>query len=342
MVQKQIVVYGASGHTGRFVVAELVRRGWQPILSGRDAAKLQVVADSHGGLEVRAAGIETPADLDRALLGSAAVVNCAGPFAWTSAPLVEAALRARIPYLDIAAEVEAVADTLSHHDAAARAAGIPVISAMAFYGGLGDLLAAAVVPAGWDRVDRIELGYWLDSWAPTPGTRASGAVSSGRRAGRRVVYRDGGLRYLDDAGPEPVAHTFPRPVGTRQVLPEFTMADCVTIGRRLDVGAIDSFMSLAAVADLRDAATPPPRSADGSGRSAQQFLVEVVARAGSEERRIHAAGRDIYAVTGPIVVEAVERVLAGRYVGTGTLTAGQAFDARSFLQALPLTALQEA
>lgn len=32
-----LTVYGAYGHTGRFVVAELRKRGWTPILSGRDA-----------------------------------------------------------------------------------------------------------------------------------------------------------------------------------------------------------------------------------------------------------------------------------------------------------------
>ena len=54
--------------------------------------------------------------LDHALDGSAAVINCAGPFRWTAAPVIEAALRAGIPYLDVAAEIEAVADTFAHYD----------------------------------------------------------------------------------------------------------------------------------------------------------------------------------------------------------------------------------
>jgi hypothetical protein len=33
---RAVTVFGAYGHTGRFVVAELCRRGWAPILSGRD------------------------------------------------------------------------------------------------------------------------------------------------------------------------------------------------------------------------------------------------------------------------------------------------------------------
>jgi short subunit dehydrogenase-like uncharacterized protein len=35
-----VTVFGAYGHTGRFVVSELRKREWTPILSGRDPAKL--------------------------------------------------------------------------------------------------------------------------------------------------------------------------------------------------------------------------------------------------------------------------------------------------------------
>jgi hypothetical protein len=50
-----VTVFGAYGHTGRFVVAELCKRGWTPILSGRDHAKLNDIRDAHPGLEVRVA-----------------------------------------------------------------------------------------------------------------------------------------------------------------------------------------------------------------------------------------------------------------------------------------------
>jgi hypothetical protein len=75
-------------------------------------------------------------------------------------------------------------------------------------------------------------------------------------------------------------------------------------------------------------------AADESGRSSQIFLVEVVARNGSEERRAIARGRDIYAITAPIVVEAAERVLDGRFKASGVAAAGEVFDARDFLRSL--------
>src|SRR5689334_13154204 len=112
-----VVVYGAYGHTGRFVVTELRRRGWTPILSGRDEGKLRAVAAALGETEARAASVEDAASLDGALAGARAVINCAGPFASTAGPVIEAALRARIPYLDVAAEIEANLDTFSTYAA---------------------------------------------------------------------------------------------------------------------------------------------------------------------------------------------------------------------------------
>ncbi|NKE60669.1 saccharopine dehydrogenase, partial [Lentzea sp. PSKA42] len=125
----KVAVYGASGHTGRFVLAELEKRGFEPLPFGR----AQATADY-------------PAALDRALTGAAAVINTAGPFAVTALPLIAAAERVGIPYVDVAAEIEANADTF------ARGASIPVVPAMAFFGGLADLLVTAAM-ADWTTAD---------------------------------------------------------------------------------------------------------------------------------------------------------------------------------------------
>ena len=94
MIQNRIVtVFGAYGHTGRFVVSELRKRGFTPILSGRDAAKLKEAGNVHPGSEVRVASVDDPASLDRALSGAMAVINCAGPFNDTAGPVIDAALR---------------------------------------------------------------------------------------------------------------------------------------------------------------------------------------------------------------------------------------------------------
>jgi hypothetical protein len=47
-----------------------------------------------------------------------------------------------------------------------------------------------------------------------------------------------------------------------------------------------------------------------------------------------ASGRDIYAVSAPLAVEAVHRVLTGRTRMVGVASAGEIFDAPDFLRAL--------
>ncbi|MEV1009441.1 saccharopine dehydrogenase NADP-binding domain-containing protein [Streptomyces sp. NPDC049881] len=326
-----VAVFGAYGHTGRFVVAELAERGFVPVLSGRGAGRLDALASATGH-EARPASVDDPASLDRALAGTAAVVNCAGPFAATTAPVAGAALRAGVPYVDVAAEIEANADTFAHFADRARAAGTVVLPAMAFFGGLGDLLATAAM-GDWTKADEAHIAYGLSSWHPTGGTRQSGTVSGERRDGRRVRFTSGRLEYHTDA-PTTLEWTFPEPLGTRTLVGEFTMADVITLPSHLEIPEVRTSMAAGAARDLADARTPAPEAVDERGRSAQTFVVDVVVRSGGEERRAVASGQDIYAVTAPLVGEAVDRVLTGRTRTVGVASAGALFDARGFLRAL--------
>ncbi|MEV6414857.1 saccharopine dehydrogenase NADP-binding domain-containing protein [Kribbella sp. NPDC051718] len=331
-MQNTVVVYGATGHTGRFIVAELVERGFVPILSGRDAGRLEVLAKEYDDLAVRPATADDPASLDRALDGAAAVINAAGPFAVTAGPVVEAALRAGIPYVDVAAEIEANADMFANYAEAAREAGVAVVPAMAFYGGLGDLLVSAAM-GDWTAADEAHIAYGLTSWHPTPGTRAAGSISHDRRAGRRVRFSNGQLQYHDDQ-PVQEAWNFPEPLGLRQVIAEFTMADVVTVPSHLPIPEVRTYMSVEAATDLGNENTPEPVAADAQGRSDQTFAVDVRVRAGDAERRLTAHGQDIYAITAPLAVEAVHRILTNQTRTTGVASAGAIFDAEDFLQAL--------
>jgi hypothetical protein len=320
-----VVVYGATGHTGRFVVDQLIEQGFTPVVSGRDAAQL---TKQWPELPQRPATVDDPSSLDRALAGAAAVVNCAGPFAITARPVVEAAVRAGIPYVDVAAEIEANASTFAHF----AKADIPVVPAMAFYGGLGDLLVTAALGQR-TAADEVHVAYGLSSWHPTAGTRAAGQMSHQRRAGRRVRFTGGAMQYHDD---KPVTQDwlFPEPLGRRQVIAEFTMADVVTVPSHVDVPEVRTYLAVEAAQDLANSQTPPPKPVDALGRSDQTFIVDVVVRADGVERRATARGQDIYAVTAPLVVEAVRRILAGQTRTTGAASAGAMFDAADFLQAL--------
>jgi hypothetical protein len=324
---RTVAVFGAAGHTGRFVVSELRRRGLTPILSGRDAAKLKAVGDAHPGSEARVASVDDPASLDRAISGAAAVINCAGPFIDTAAPIIEAAIRGHIHYLDVTAEQRVVLGAFEQFADTARDAGVMIAPAMAFYGGLGDLLATAAM-GDWPDAHEICIAVALDSWKPTRGTRLTGK----RNTGRRFVFSNNKLEFLVDPAPRR-AWNFPAPFGTQDVV-GLGFSEIITISRHLQSPEIHAFMNLAPITDIRNPDTPEPVAADESGRSSQTFLVEVVVRRGSEERRAIARGRDIYAITAPIVVEAAERILDGRFKTTGVVAAGEVFDAQDFLMSL--------
>jgi short subunit dehydrogenase-like uncharacterized protein len=327
-----VVVYGASGHTGSFIVRELIEKGLRPMLSGRNRAKLEALSAAHGGLEIRAASLDDSFGLDEALRGTAAVINAAGPFAFTVAPLVDAAIRARVPYLDVAAEADISAATIADYGERARAAETALIPATAFFGGLGDLLAT-VAMGDWPQVDEITLAYALSSWIPTRGTRATIEAGGVRRGGQRLAFTNGRLELRSDAAP--VAEwDFPAPIGRQAVLAEFTTADSVTIPRHLNTRAITEYMTLAPLSDISGPEMSPTEAVDARGRSAQIFLLQAVARLGSRRRTAIARGQDIYAVSAPLVVEAVRRLLLHPGKWRGVVTAGELGDARSYLEAL--------
>ncbi|MGW4628845.1 saccharopine dehydrogenase family protein [Streptomyces rubiginosohelvolus] len=326
-----VAVFGAYGHTGRFVVAELAARGYVPVPSGRNAQALEKLAVDHGWT-ARAASVDDPASLDRALAGVVAVINCAGPFASTTGPVIEAALRAKIPYLDVAAELEANLDTFDQYRERALEEGAVIVPAMAFFGGLGDLLVTAAM-GDWTEADEAHIAYALSSWHPTAGTRLSGAVSRERRGDHRLRYRGGKWERRTDAAPA-LEWTFPEPVGRRPVIGEFTMADVVTVPQHLVIPDVTTYMSAEAARDVVSPDTQAPAAVDGSGRSDQTFLVDAVVRRGDTERRATASGQDIYAVTAPLVAEALDRVLTGRTRSLGVVPAGEIFDAPGFLRAL--------
>jgi short subunit dehydrogenase-like uncharacterized protein len=322
-----VAVFGATGHTGRFVVAELLRRGFRPIPIGRDASRLTAAGFQNRGMENRTANVEDPASIDRALSGAAAVINCAGPFLDTAMPLVAAALRARLHYLDVTAEQSSALATFEQFAAPAREAKIVVVPAMGFYGGLGDLLATAAM-GDWASADEIRIGIALDSWRPTLGTRLTGQ----RNTATRLVITNGKLAPLRNP-PSTSSWTFPEPFGVQDVT-ELPLTETVVIGRHLRVSHLHSYLNLAPLRDLHDSTTPPPEAADETGRSAQIFLVDVTVRNGTDTRRAIARGRDIYAFTAPLVVEAAQRLLNGAAKGVGVLAPGEMFDAPSFLRAL--------
>ncbi|MDI9239824.1 saccharopine dehydrogenase NADP-binding domain-containing protein [Lysobacter sp. LF1] len=322
-----IAVYGAYGHTGRFIVDELLRRGWTPILSGRDATKLAAQVARHRHLEGRVAGIDDPASLDRAVHGAVAVINAAGPFLETGEPVLEAALRAGAHYFDTSAEQCAAWSVYERFDERAREAGTVAMPSVAFYGALAELLVMAAMD-DWREADGIDIAVGLDSWHPTQGTRVTGE----RNHWPRWIVRDGSLQVVPSP-PLTRAWRFPPPLGEQEVT-MLPLSEIVAIARHVRCPRVHSYMNSAPLRDLRDPATPTPQAVDERGRSAQTFIVDVHVQRGAVTRRATVQGRDIYAVSAPLIVEAMERVVTGSVSARGARSAGQLFDARAFLASL--------
>ncbi|HWE07637.1 MAG TPA: saccharopine dehydrogenase NADP-binding domain-containing protein [Rhizomicrobium sp.] len=321
-----VAVFGAAGHTGRFVVAELQRRGIVPIAVARDAAAL---AANFPGNEIlrRPASIDNAESLDRALDGARTIINCAGPFLDTADAVAAAALRAGIHYLDVTAEQPSARATFDNYDSATRDAGIVFVPAMGFYGGFADLLVTAAL-GEWDNAETIEIMIGLDSWHPTRGTRITGE----RNTARRMVVTGGQLAPL----PLPAAERhweFGDPLGS-QTMVEVPLSEIILIARHVKTVELHTYLNTVALDDIRDPATPAPEPVDASGRSPQRFVVDAVVKRAGERRRAVARGRDIYAFSAPLVCEVAERLLKGQFSNAGAHAPGAILDARDVLEAL--------
>jgi short subunit dehydrogenase-like uncharacterized protein len=135
-----LLVYGANGYTGALIAERAAATRLPAIVAGRRAESVEALG-ARLRLTTRVFGLDDPSGIDAALAGVKVVVNCAGPFSRTAAPLVDACLRARVHYLDITGELE-VLESLAARDAEARAAGITVLPATGFDVVPSDCLAA--------------------------------------------------------------------------------------------------------------------------------------------------------------------------------------------------------
>ena len=109
MSQHPVVVYGASGYTGRLVCEYLRDHYVGFTAAGRDQARVQSVMDSNvPGIETavyESVGVEhTLEALTELFRGSKVVCNTVGPFADLGMVVVEAALAAGCHYLDTTGE----------------------------------------------------------------------------------------------------------------------------------------------------------------------------------------------------------------------------------------------
>jgi short subunit dehydrogenase-like uncharacterized protein len=100
-MRRRVLLYGATGASGRLLATALSDLGGQLVLGGRDAATLLPLADE---LRVEARVLGADGDIADGLGDIGLVMNAAGPFVRTAEPAIDACLRTRTDYMDIAGE----------------------------------------------------------------------------------------------------------------------------------------------------------------------------------------------------------------------------------------------
>jgi short subunit dehydrogenase-like uncharacterized protein len=197
----RIVVFGATGYTGRLTAEALVERGERPVLAARDSGRLnQLAAELGGGLDTAVADVGRPETV-MALVGEGDVlVATVGPFVKFGDPAAQAAIAARAHYIDSTGEPPFIRRVFEHYGPQAKRAGIGMLTAFGYDWVPGNLAAAlALRDAGPDAV-RVDTGYFVT------GAAGMGSFSGGTKTSLAAVasepafaYRDGALRTVRSA-----------------------------------------------------------------------------------------------------------------------------------------------
>ena len=146
-MRRNVLVYGATGYTGRLIAERLRSSLCRSIVAGRTPHRVQALA-AEFGVAGRVIATDDPNALDQALDDIDVLINAASPFALTAPALIESCLRTKTHYLDITGELP-VFQTAFRYDGAARKRGIMIMPGAALGVVASDCLAmhvAALVP----------------------------------------------------------------------------------------------------------------------------------------------------------------------------------------------------
>ncbi|MFN8108366.1 MAG: saccharopine dehydrogenase NADP-binding domain-containing protein [Thermoleophilia bacterium] len=341
--QPRVVVFGATGYTGRMTAAALVQRGVRPLLAGRDENALRAMADELGGLEWARADASSPDALRALLTPESVLLALTGPFTRFGTAAAEAAIDAGCTYIDSTGEAGFIRQVFEDYGPRAAAAGCAMITACGYDYVLGNL-AAALALQGAPAASAVDVAYFH-----TGGLRA---FSSGTHAsiveavlGPHFAWRDGAIvsergaarmaRFAADGGRKPalsvgstehfaLPRTFPELRNVRVYLGWF--------------GALTRPMSLGSPMLQIPGAAPAVRAAlrlvvrgSRGGPSAQRLaaarsIIVAVARddTGRSLAEARLEGVNGYDFTSAFLAFAAERALEGVH-GTGALGPIEAF-----------------
>ncbi|MET0897142.1 MAG: saccharopine dehydrogenase NADP-binding domain-containing protein [Mycobacterium sp.] len=297
-----LMIYGATGYTGRMAAEHAVAAGLDVLLGGRDGARLAPLA-AELGVEYRVFGVDAAAAVEDALSNVAVLLNCAGPFMKTADVFMTACIRAGVHYLDIAAELDSylLAEAL---DDEAKAVGVMLLpgsgGSVAMLGSLAGHAAQRVTTA---RRVRIALHV--------TGTMSRGsAISASENLTADCLERVGGTLVSRD--PDQV-RDFDFGSGPTSCSP-VTLPDLVTIWRSTGIPDIETFVHVSGGAFPRGDLTALPDGPTAEQRQADRYqaAVEVTGEDGTQAYSVLDTVNG-YTFTPLAAAEAARRVLAGDY-----------------------------
>jgi short subunit dehydrogenase-like uncharacterized protein len=205
----RIVLFGATGYTGRLTAEALVARGARPLLAARSAAKLNDLASELGGeLETKVADVADPASVRALVEPGDVIVATVGPFLRHGAPAVEAAVAARARYLDSTGEPAFIRRVFERYGPQAERNGASLVTAFGYDWVPGNLAGALALRDAGEAATRIDVGYFTTGGGlggMSGGTRASvaGAMLEPAFAWRGGIRTERGAvrrRRFDVAG----------------------------------------------------------------------------------------------------------------------------------------------
>lgn len=306
-----IALLGATGYTGKLVVAELVRRGVPHRLGARSPEKLAALPSDADRfvLDVGESG-----RLDAFLDGASALISTVGPFVRLGMPAVEAAARSAVPYVDSTGEQTFVSEVYERF----ADAPVPIVPGCGFDFIPGDLAAAVAMADLGSNVSEVAVHTQVMT-VPSRGTarttvEMAEALSSEARV-RRVPFPDGVRTAVEfPFGDVPLArHAGDAHVVTTMVLPGLA----APVVRRLS-GVLPRLGPL--VERLPEGPSPRMRA-----RARFRILAEALGPGG--RAAVLCEGRDVYGLTARFLVAAAQHV-----TGAGAMAPAQALEPEAFLQ----------
>jgi short subunit dehydrogenase-like uncharacterized protein len=186
----RVVIFGATGYTGRLTAEASVARGDRPVLAARTKSKVEALAAELGGLETAVADISDPASVRALLEPGDAIVATVGPFVRWGDVAAEAAVAAGARYLDSTGEPAFIRRIFERFGPEAERSGAALVTAFGYDWVPGNLAGALALREAGEAATRIDVGYFAKGGlgGMSGGTRASAA---GAILEPSFVWRDG-------------------------------------------------------------------------------------------------------------------------------------------------------